>query len=133
MPDSRGRYARLHACKDLHEAGELVSEKHVGRSMRGDGLRAGAQKRFRSTTMSDHDQPVAADVLARQFAADRTNQRWVGEVHNSDHEILPDVPPTLAHSLRPRRPALSSRRRASSSVERLPLGVDADVRVVLQH
>ena len=65
--------------KDLHEAGERISEKRVGRLMREDGLRARARKRFRSTTMSEHDQPVAANVLARQFAADRPNQRWVGD------------------------------------------------------
>ncbi len=68
------------ACgRDLHEAGERVSEKRVGRLMREEGLRARARKRFRSTTMSEHDQPVAANVLARQFAAERPNQRWVGD------------------------------------------------------
>jgi transposase InsO family protein len=65
--------------KDLHEAGECVSEKRVGRLMREEGLRARARKRFRSTTMSEHDQPVAANVLARQFEAERPNQRWVGD------------------------------------------------------
>ena len=65
--------------KDLHEAGEHVSEKRFGRLMREEGLRARARKRFRSTTMSEHDQPVAGNVLARQFAADRPNQRWVSD------------------------------------------------------
>jgi putative transposase len=76
---SRGRYGRPRVWKDLHEAGEHVSEKRVGRLMRQDGLRARARKRFRSTTMSEHDQPVAANVLARQFEAERPNQRWVGD------------------------------------------------------
>ena len=76
---SRGRYGRPRVWKDLHEAGEHVSEKRVGRLMREAGLRARARKRFRSTTMSEHDQPIAANVLARQFAADHPNQRWVGD------------------------------------------------------
>jgi transposase InsO family protein len=76
---SRGRYGRPRVWKDLHEAGEHVREKRVGRLMREDGLRARARKRFRSTTMSEHDQPVAANVLARQFDAERPNQRWVGD------------------------------------------------------
>jgi transposase InsO family protein len=76
---SRGRYGRPRVWKDLHEAGERVSEKRVARLMREDGLRARARKRFRSTTMSEHDQPVAANVLARQFDAERPNQRWVGD------------------------------------------------------
>ena len=47
--------------------------------MRQEGLRALARKRFRSTTMSEHDQPVAANVLARQFEVARPNQCWVGD------------------------------------------------------
>jgi transposase InsO family protein len=76
---SRGRYGRPRVWKDLHEAGERVSEKRVGRLMREEGLRARARKRFKSTTMSEHDQPVAANVLGRQFDAERPNQRWVGD------------------------------------------------------
>jgi len=37
------------------------------------------RKRFKSTTMSDHDQPVAANLLDRRFEADGPNQRWVGD------------------------------------------------------
>ena len=40
---------------------------------------ARARKRFKCTTMSDHDQPVAANLLDRQFAAAAVNQRWVGD------------------------------------------------------
>ena len=47
--------------------------------MRVEGIRARARTRFRSTTMSEHDQPIAADVLARQFDATHPNQRWVGD------------------------------------------------------
>jgi transposase InsO family protein len=65
--------------KDLQEAGERVSQKRVGRLMREEGLRARARKRFRSTTVSEHDQPIAPNVLARQFAAEQLNQRWVGD------------------------------------------------------
>ena len=76
---SRGRYGRPRVWKDLHEAGEHVSQKRVARLMREEGLRGRVRKRFRSTTMSEHDQPIAPNVLARQFAAERPNQRWVGD------------------------------------------------------
>ncbi len=76
---SKRRYGRPRVWKDLHEAGERVSEKRVGRLMREDGLRARARKRFKCTTMSDHDQPVAANLLDRQFTADAPNRRWVGD------------------------------------------------------
>ena len=47
--------------------------------MQEEGLRARVRKRFNSTTISDHDQPIAGNVLDRQFAAERPNQRWVGD------------------------------------------------------
>jgi transposase InsO family protein len=47
--------------------------------MREEGIVARARRRVKVTTMSDHDQPVAANVLDRQFTADRPNQRWVGD------------------------------------------------------
>lgn len=56
-----------------------MSRKRVVRLMHEEGLKAGPRKRFKSTTMSDHDQPVAANLLNRQFTADTRNQRWVGD------------------------------------------------------
>jgi len=76
---SRGCYGRPRVWHDLHEAGEHVSQKRVARLMREQGLRGRVRKRFRTTTMSEHDQPIAPNVLARQFAAAGPNQRWVGD------------------------------------------------------
>ena len=39
------------------------------RLMQEGGLKARTRKRFTLTTMSDHDQPVAANLLDRQFDA----------------------------------------------------------------
>jgi putative transposase len=47
--------------------------------MQEDGLKARARKRFKLTTMSDHDQPIAANLLDRRFEAEAPNQRWVGD------------------------------------------------------
>src|SRR5262249_29146939 len=75
----RRTYGHPRVWKDLVEQGERVSEKRVARLMREDGLVARARKRFKGTTMSDHDQPVAANVLDRVFTTDGPNQRWVGD------------------------------------------------------
>jgi transposase InsO family protein len=56
-----------------------VSRKRLIRLMQEDGLVARARKRYKLTTMSDHDQPIAANLLDRQFEADAPNQRWVGD------------------------------------------------------
>jgi transposase InsO family protein len=76
---SRRAYGSPRVLEDLIEQGIPISRKRVARLMQAEGLRARVRKRFRSTTMSDHDQPVAANVLARQFLAERPNQRWVGD------------------------------------------------------
>jgi transposase InsO family protein len=76
---SRRRYGspRVHA--DLADQDIHVSRKRVARVMREEGLKARPRKRFKSTTMSDHDQPVAANLLNRDFTAAAPNQRWVGD------------------------------------------------------
>jgi transposase InsO family protein len=77
---SQGRYGSPRIHRDLLEDHrERVSRKRVIRLMQEDGLKARIRKRFKCTTMSDHDQPVAANLLDRQFAADRPNQRWVSD------------------------------------------------------
>ena len=64
---------------DLTAAGQAVSRKRVVRLMREEGLVARARRRFKGTTMSDHDQPVAANLLDRQLTALAPNQRWVSD------------------------------------------------------
>ena len=76
---SHGRYGSPRIWEDLVDDGERVSRKRVIRLMQEEGLVARAPKRFKSTTMSDHDDPIAANLLDRQFAAERPNQRWVGD------------------------------------------------------
>jgi putative transposase len=76
---SKQRYGSPRVHEDLIELDEHVSRKRVVRLMQEDGLRARHRKRYKLTTMSDHDQPVAANLLDRQFEADAPNQRWVGD------------------------------------------------------
>jgi transposase InsO family protein len=76
---SGNRYGRPNLWKDLQEDGEAVSEKRVARLMREEGIRGKVRRRFKSTTMSDHDDPIAPNVLDRDFAAAGPNQRWVSD------------------------------------------------------
>ena len=76
---SKGRYGSPRIHRDLLEQRQYVSRKRVIRLMQEEKLKARVRKRFRCTTMSDHDQPVAANLLDRQFTADAANQRWVGD------------------------------------------------------
>ena len=76
---SRQRYGSPRVWEDLVEEKIYVSRKRVVRLMQEEGLKARARKRFKSTTMSDHDQPVAANLLQQEFTAARPHQRWVGD------------------------------------------------------
>ena len=77
---SQGRYGSPRIHRDLREDHqERVSRKRVIRLMQEDGLKARRRKRFKCTTNSDHSEPVAANLLDRQFTAEAPNQRWVGD------------------------------------------------------
>jgi putative transposase len=76
---SKQRYGSPRIHEDLLEQQERVSRKRVIRLMQEEQLKARVRKRFKSTTMSDHDLPVAANLLDRQFTAEAPNQRWVGD------------------------------------------------------
>ena len=75
--DQRYGSPRIH--EDLREQGERVSRKRVIRLMQAEGLKARMPKRFVCTTDSDHELPVAANVLQREFTASAPNERWVGD------------------------------------------------------
>ena len=75
----RRAYGSPRVWEDLAEHGHAVSRKRVVRLMQEDRLVARPRRRFKGTTMSDHDQPIAANILARQFTAAAPNQRWVGD------------------------------------------------------
>jgi putative transposase len=77
--ESRKTYGSPRVLEDLREDGEKVGRNRVIRLMQREGLRARVRKRFKCTTMSDHDQPIAANVLDRNFEAEGPNQRWVGD------------------------------------------------------
>jgi len=77
--ESKQRYGSPRILEDLRDQQESVSRKRVIRLMQEEGLQARARKRYKVTTMSDHDQPVAANLLDRRFEAEAPNQRWVGD------------------------------------------------------
>ncbi len=56
-----------------------IGKKRVARLMRMEGLRARVVKRYRCTTMSEHNQPVAPNLLDRQFQPPARNQSWASD------------------------------------------------------
>ncbi len=77
---NRQRYGSPRIHRDLlEEHQERVSRKRVIRLMQEEGLKARTPKRFVCTTKSDPALPIAANLLQREFTAERPNQRWVGD------------------------------------------------------
>jgi transposase InsO family protein len=76
---SKKRYGSPRVHRELRKRGEHVSRKRIVRLMQAQDLVARKRRRYKCTTMSDHDQPVAANLLQREFTADAPNQRWVGD------------------------------------------------------
>src|SRR6185437_3139862 len=79
---SRRRYGAPRVHRELAAQGERVSEKRVARLMRDDGLVARATRRFIRTTDATHADPIAPNLLARQFAieAHALNAAWVSDI-----------------------------------------------------
>jgi transposase InsO family protein len=69
---------RIHAV--LKEQGVHCGRKRVARLMRERGISAKAKRRKMKTTDSHHDNPVAPNLLERDFTADTPNTKWVADM-----------------------------------------------------
>jgi putative transposase len=65
---------------DLRAKGVRVGKKRVERLMREKGIAAKRKRRFRRTTDSNHQSPIAPNVLERDFTQEAPNQAWVTDV-----------------------------------------------------
>lgn len=78
--ENKGRYGSYRICKAMNGTGLDISRAYVGRLMKEMGLRARTRKKFVATTDSKHALPVAPNLLNRDFAAERTGMKWVGDI-----------------------------------------------------
>ena len=80
---SRERYGAPMVHAELRDHGYRCGHNRVARLMRAAGLRGRTIRRFRTTTQSAHDTPVAGNVLARRFAPQAYPKRdhvWVADI-----------------------------------------------------
>lgn len=75
-----GRSGSPRLWRDLRDAGISCNRKTVAASLRRQGLRARAARKFKATTNSRHTLPVAANLLQQDFSASAPNQKWVGDI-----------------------------------------------------
>jgi transposase InsO family protein len=77
---SRGTYGGPSIRDELAKDGEQVATKRVARLMREQGLSGNPVKKFKRTTDSAHDRPVAKNLVKRRFEAQRPDQTWVTDI-----------------------------------------------------
>ncbi len=78
---SQCRYGSPRIADELREQGVKASRNRIARLMKKAGIRSIMYKKYRvQTTESNHDYPVAKNVLNREFTADKPGQKWVSDI-----------------------------------------------------
>lgn len=77
---SHNTYGSPRITKELIELGYTVSRPRVARIMSNVGIMARKPRKFKLTTNSKHNYPVAPNLLNRNFHVERVNQVWVSDI-----------------------------------------------------
>jgi len=79
--DSYGTYGYRRVHRDLIEDYEIACCRETVRQVMAElGLCGRPKRRFVQTTDSNHDEPVAANRLQRDFTATRPDQKWLADI-----------------------------------------------------
>jgi len=76
----KARYGAPRITAQLHKDGYTVDKKTVANSLKRQKLRAKSARKYKATTNSKHDLPVAPNLLEQDFSASQPNQKWVGDI-----------------------------------------------------
>jgi len=66
--------------KLLELYGLVVSRKRISNIMKDLNLKVKMKRRFKNTTDSNHNLPIAPNILNRDFYASAPNEKWVGDI-----------------------------------------------------
>lgn len=77
---SRNTYGTRRLKIAMFHQGRSVGRRRIGRLMKEAGLVCKTKRRFKVTTNSKHNLPIAPNYLDRQFSIDQINQVYVGDI-----------------------------------------------------
>jgi len=77
---NRSVYGTRRLKKMLAKQGYTASRRRIGRIMQEAQLRCKTKRRFKATTNSKHNLPVAPNQLDRQFNVNKPDQAYVGDI-----------------------------------------------------
>lgn len=78
--DTNRTYGRIKITKAIRRSGRCVNHKRIERLMRQEGIKSKLAKKYKATTNSKHNLPVADNLLNREFKADKPNQKMVSDI-----------------------------------------------------
>ena len=78
--ENRETYGSPRIYRELRVRGIRCSKARVERLMRKHGITPPRKKKYRVTTDSNHKNPIAPNVLQRDFTSPAPNRRWVSDI-----------------------------------------------------
>ena len=78
--DSEQTYGAGRIVRALREQGTMVGKNRIWRLMKQHGLRVKTARRFKVTTNSAHNRPVAPNLVQRNFSAEAPDRLWTGDI-----------------------------------------------------
>ena len=78
--ETRETYGPRRLSKYLRQQGYPIGRVRMGRLMREHNIVPKTVKKFKATTNSNHDYPVAPNLLNRNFAVSKPNTAWVSDI-----------------------------------------------------
>jgi transposase InsO family protein len=73
-------YGAPRIAAELNTEGIQAGKSMVARLMRKNGIRSKTRKKYKATTDSNHDLPVAENILNRDFTAHARDKKWVSDI-----------------------------------------------------
>lgn len=77
---SRGTYGSPRITRALKKKNITCGKNRVARLMRENNIAAKTKKKYKATTNSKHNYPVADNLLNQNFTSDHPNQVWVADI-----------------------------------------------------
>lgn len=78
--DEKARAGSPRIAKRLNDEGHRISRHTLAKIMKSKGWLAKAARKYKATTNSNHNLPVAPNHLAQDFEATAPDQKWVSDI-----------------------------------------------------
>jgi transposase InsO family protein len=77
---SRNTYGSPRIYRELRKNGFICNRKRIARIMRVNGIKAKTKRKYKVTTDSGHNRPVAENLLRQNFSFAERNQAWASDI-----------------------------------------------------